>query len=77
VLYHEPSRKLLTASEDGLVAVHDVAGGLNQDDGFEVGVGVGVFVCVWKGGKEGGRGGGGGGEGRVGKGGRGRRLEVV
>jgi hypothetical protein len=36
VLYHAASQKLITASEDGLVAVHNIASGLNQDDGFEV-----------------------------------------
>lgn len=30
-----PSQKLISASEDGLVAVHDVAGKLDEDDGFE------------------------------------------
>ncbi len=37
VVMHAASRKLLTASQDGLVAVHDMAAGPNQDDGFEVG----------------------------------------
>ena len=41
VCYHAGSKKLITASEDGLVAIHDVAAGLNQDDGFEVSRGTG------------------------------------
>lgn len=30
------SCKLITASVDGLIAVHDVSKGLNEDDGFQV-----------------------------------------
>ncbi|KAF8057289.1 GTS1 [Scenedesmus sp. PABB004] len=44
VRFHAPSRKLLTASQDGLVAVHDLASGLNQDDGFIAALNVGTSV---------------------------------
>jgi hypothetical protein len=44
VLFHAPSSKLITASQDGLVAVHDVAAGLNQDDGFIAALNVGTSV---------------------------------
>jgi hypothetical protein len=44
VLFHAPSHKLISASEDGLVAVHDVAAGLNQDDGFIAALSVGTSV---------------------------------
>jgi hypothetical protein len=44
VLFHAASSKLITASEDGLVAVHDVSGGLNQDDGFIAALNVGTSV---------------------------------
>jgi hypothetical protein len=44
VLFHAASSKLITASQDGLVAVHDVAGGLNQDDGFIAALNVGTSV---------------------------------
>ncbi|KAF6256824.1 WD40-repeat-containing domain protein [Scenedesmus sp. NREL 46B-D3] len=44
VLFHAASSKLITASADGLVAVHDVAGGLEQDDGFIAALNVGTSV---------------------------------
>jgi hypothetical protein len=44
VLFHAASSKLITASQDGLVAVHDVAAGLNQDDGFIAALNVGTSV---------------------------------
>jgi hypothetical protein len=44
VLFHAASSKLITASQDGLVAVHDVAGALNQDDGFIAALNVGTSV---------------------------------
>lgn len=44
VLFHAPTHKLISASEDGLVAVHDVAAGLNQDDGFIAALSVGTSV---------------------------------
>lgn len=35
---------MITASQDGLVAVHDVSAGLNQDDGFVAALNVGTSV---------------------------------
>eukprot|EP00878_Enallax_costatus_P031670 GHUV01034647.1.p1 GENE.GHUV01034647.1~~GHUV01034647.1.p1 ORF type:complete len:182 (-),score=64.40 GHUV01034647.1:340-885(-) len=44
VLIHTGSSKLITASQDGLVAVHDISSGLNQDDGFIAALNVGTSV---------------------------------
>lgn len=44
VVFHRLSQKLITASQDGLVAVHDIASGLNQDDGFIAALNVGTSV---------------------------------
>ncbi|WIA21984.1 hypothetical protein OEZ85_004340 [Tetradesmus obliquus] len=44
VLFHAASSKLITASQDGLVAVHELSGGLNQDDGFIAALNVGTSV---------------------------------
>lgn len=44
VLFHAASQKLISASEDGLVAVHDVSAGLNQDDGFIAALNIGTSV---------------------------------
>lgn len=44
VLFHNASRKLITASQDGLVAVHDISSGLDQDDGFIAALNVGTSV---------------------------------
>jgi len=44
VLFHAASQKLISASEDGLVAVHDVSSGLNQDDGFIAALNIGTSV---------------------------------
>ena len=44
VLFHAGSGKLISASEDGLIAVHDVGGGLNQDDGFVAALNAGTSV---------------------------------
>lgn len=42
--FHAASRGLITASTDGLVAVHDTANGLNQDDGFIAALNAGTSV---------------------------------
>lgn len=44
VVLHSGSSKLITASQDGLVAVHDLSSGLNQDDGFIAALNVGTSV---------------------------------
>eukprot|EP00775_Hariotina_reticulata_P001783 gene1783-2117_t len=44
VLFHGGSRKLITASQDGLVAVHDLSAGLQQDEGFIAALNVGTSV---------------------------------
>lgn len=45
VLFHPPSQKLISASEDGLVAVHDVSAGLDQDEGFVAALNIGTSVA--------------------------------
>ncbi|KAI8472326.1 MAG: WD40-repeat-containing domain protein [Monoraphidium minutum] len=44
VRFHAASRRLLTASQDGLVAVHELGGGLDQDDGFVAALNAGTSV---------------------------------
>jgi hypothetical protein len=44
VAFHEPSARLLSASQDGLVAVHDTTPALSQDDGFVAAINAGTSV---------------------------------
>jgi len=44
VRFHAPTHRLITASQDGLVAVHDLTNGFNQDDGFIAALNVGTSV---------------------------------
>jgi hypothetical protein len=44
VLFHASSRKFITASQDGLVAVHDLSAGPQQDEGFIAALNVGTSV---------------------------------
>jgi hypothetical protein len=44
VRFHAPTKGLVTASQDGLVAVHDLAAGFNQDDGFVAALNAGTSV---------------------------------
>lgn len=44
VRFHSGSRMLVTASQDGLVAVHDLAGGIQQDEGFVAALNAGTSV---------------------------------